>query len=294
MIGRISSQQLVGSAQRHLQDSTARLARLQDQASSQRLLTKPSDDPSATGDALRVRAQLGANEQYASNIDDATGWLSTADSALGDATDVLRRVRDLTLQAANDPSASPAVRESLAAEIEQLAGQLLASANTRYLGRNVFAGTSGEEAAFRADFSFTGASGAAVTRRIGDGASVQVDADGQATFGEGATSAFALIGSIAADVRSGASVTGRIAEIDQRFDAVQAQRSAIGARLTRVEHADTASIDRGIALETQRSKLEDVDLAKVLIDLETQKVAHQATLAVTAQSVPQSLLDFLR
>jgi len=294
MIGRITSQQLVISAQRHLQDASSQLARLQDQASSRRAITKPSDDPTATGNALKVRAEQSNNEQYSRNIDDANGWLATADSALGETTDVLRRLRDLTLQAANGASSSAGTRETLAVEIEQLGDQLFGIANTRYLGRNIFAGTSGEEGAYRPDFTYTGVAGATVERRIAEGTTVQVDADGAAVFGDGATSVFALVKEVAADVRAGVDVTARIDEFDARFDAASAQRSIIGAREASVERAQTTNLDRGLALETQRSGIEDVDLAQVLTQLAAQDVAHQAALGVTAQSVPQSLLDFLR
>jgi flagellar hook-associated protein 3 FlgL len=48
-----------------------------------------------------------------------------------------------------------------------------------------------------------------------------------------------------------------------------------------------------VALETQRSGIEDVDMAEVLMDLQLQQVAYQAALNVTAKVLQPSLMDFL-
>jgi flagellar hook-associated protein 3 FlgL len=66
---------------------------------------------------------------------------------LGQATSILNRIRDLTLQASNG-SLHEAAKEVIAAELEGLNKDLLARANTQYLGRNIFAGNSDTLGAF--------------------------------------------------------------------------------------------------------------------------------------------------
>jgi flagellar hook-associated protein 3 FlgL len=117
MISRVTNQTLMASAQRNLQAGMTRLASLQDQASSQKAITKPSDDPTGTGDSLRVRAQLRAAEQYSRNVDNGNGWLTTGDAALAASERILNRVRDLTVRGANEGTSTPATREAIASEL---------------------------------------------------------------------------------------------------------------------------------------------------------------------------------
>ena len=148
MISRITNQTLMRTAQLSLHANMTRMSKLQDQATNQKAITRPSDDPTATVQSLQVRAEQRATDQYSRNADNGNGWLTTVDSALGATTDILRRVRDLTVQGANDGSMSVAAKEAIAIEIEGLRDDLLRQANTAYLGRNVFAGNSDAGAAF--------------------------------------------------------------------------------------------------------------------------------------------------
>ncbi len=130
-------------------------------------------------------------------------------------------------------------------------------------------------------------------RRIGPDASVQIDVDGTAAFGSGTSSVFALMDSIAADLRAGNPVSGRIEEIDGFLSSVTTQRAVAGSRYSQVERGKELLTVSSNDLETRRSALEDADLGQVIIDLKMQEVAYQAALSVTARAVPPTLLDFL-
>ncbi|WP_325064798.1 flagellar hook-associated protein FlgL [Leifsonia sp. AG29] len=282
------------NAQRNLQLSLQRQTQLYDQATSRRLLTKPSDDPTATASALDVRSGQAATAQYQRNADNGDSWLSTADSALTSVEGLLRRVRDLTVQGANDGALSAAAKESIATELDGLKKSLLSTANTTYVGRSVFAGNSDAGVAFRPDYSFTGVPGSTVERRIGPDSTVRVDSDGAAVFGTGSSSVFALIDNTVNDLRTGVNVGPRLAEIDDRMKAVVGEHAQIGGRQTRLDQAKDALAVGANSLEAQRSSLEDADLSKVLLDLKTQDVNYQTAIAVTARVLQPTLMDFLR
>src|SRR3954452_13860570 len=120
MIGRVTNQQQLVSAQRNLQTSRTLLTQLQEQASTGRAITRPSDDPSATAAIMRVHGQQRAAEQYGANISDGTAWLSTVDDALSSSEDILRQVLDLTVRGANDGAMTPATRAAIAGELRGL------------------------------------------------------------------------------------------------------------------------------------------------------------------------------
>jgi flagellar hook-associated protein 3 FlgL len=282
------------TAQRNLQVSLQRQAQLYDQATSRKQITKPSDDPTATASALGVRSDQAATAQYKRNVDNGDAWLTTADSTLSSVEDIMRRVRDLTVSGANDGSLSPEAKGAIVTELDGLKKSLLSLANTTYLGRTVFAGNSDAGVAFRPDYSFTGAAGSTVERRIGPDTTVRVDADGAAVFGTGAGSVFAVIDTISNDLQTGVNVGPRLGEIDDRMKAIVGEHAEIGGRQTRLDKAkDTIAVGAN-SLEAQRSNLEDVDLSKVLLDLKTQDVNYQTAIAVTARVLQPTLMDFLR
>ncbi|MBF0672293.1 MAG: flagellar hook-associated protein 3 [Salinibacterium sp.] len=299
MITRVTSTALMRSAQQNLQGVMAGLGEMRDRATSLKRIGAPSDDPIGTANSLQVRAEQRANDQYKRNISDGLGWLTTVDSSLTNVAALMDRVRDLTVQGANDGAMSPTAKEAIAVELESLRGDLLAQANTAYLGRHIFAGNSDAGLAFEgADsatpYAFTGAEGSTVERRIDSETTVRVDADGGAIFGAGATSVFALVDSIVADLRAGTNIGPRLGEIDARLEVMKGHRATIGTRHAQMMRAEETNLLQSVSLETQRSGIEDLDLAKAVLDLQMQEVSYQSALAVTARVLQPTLMDFLR
>ena len=293
MVNRVTSQTRMANSQINLQSAAALLAKLQDTATSLKKITTPSDDPTGTADSMRVRAAQSQTAQFGRNADDGMGWLSTVDATLRASTDIMHQVRDLTVQGANDGSLSPTAKEAIATALEGLRTDLLGKANATYLGRTVFAGSSDAGVAFRPDLSYTG-TGSSVVRRIDTTATVQVDADGAAAFGTGASSAFALIDSIVADLRSGVNVGPSLTAIDTRMTAMLNTQTAAGARQNQITAAKDAIVSKTGNLEAQRAGIEDVDVGEIVIKLKQQEVTYQAALAVTARTLQPTLMDFLR
>ncbi|MDQ0029419.1 flagellar hook-associated protein FlgL [Arthrobacter bambusae] len=295
MLNRVTTQTMAAAAQLNLQASQAKLAALQDKASNLTNINRPSDDPTGLANALAVRGQISAAGQYSNNINDGNGWLTTADAALGQATNVLNQIRDLTVQASNG-SLNSTAKEAIAVEIEGLNKDLLNSANTQYLGRNVFAGSSDSAGAFSNATPpvFNGTPGGSVQRRIDATQTVRVDADGGAIFGDGANSVFALVSNVVADIRSGADVSSRLTAIGDKIKSVIDGRADVGARQSKLMSARNSVDGLKASLEVQRSNIEDADMGKVVMDLKLQETNYQVALAVTAKTLQPTLMDFLK
>lgn len=293
MISRVTNHTIMRSAQQNLQHSMSELAKLQDRATSLKKISKPSDDPIGTADSMRVRAEQHQNAQHSRNINDGNGWLSMVDSTLTATTALMQKIRDLTVQGANDGSMSTEAKEAIAVELEGLREELLNRANTSYLGRTIFSGNSDAGVAFNPDLSYTG-TGSPVERRIDADTTVRVDVDGRKVFGEGATSVFAVVDTIVADLRGGTNVGPRLTELDTHLNALLGQHGAVGARHAQLLRAEEATMERAGSLEAQRSGIEDVDLGEVILELKLQEVTYQSALAVTARVLQPTLMDFLR
>ncbi|WP_334170662.1 flagellar hook-associated protein FlgL [Sinomonas sp.] len=292
---RVTDQTMLSAAERRLGASQARLSSAQDAASSGQRITRPSDDPVGTAESLSVHAQIAASTQYKRNIDDGTSWLTTLDSTLSNATAYLRQVRDLTVQGGNG-SLNQDAKNALATQIDALRGDLLAAANTKYLGRSVFAGTSDTASAFTDGTppTFNGNPGDTVQRRIGPDQTVRVDANGAAIFGTGANSVFSVLDAISSDLRNGSDPTARLQSLDAGMTAVVSGRTDVGTRLGQLQRAGSENMTEQNALEAKRSGIEDLDLGKAALDLQLQQTNYQAALAVTARTLQPSLMDFLK
>jgi flagellar hook-associated protein 3 FlgL len=135
--------------------------------------------------------------------------------------------------------------------------------------------------------------GSTVQRRIDPTTTVRVDGDGAAAFGTGANSVFALVDTIAADLRSGTPVNTHLTAIDSHLSAILGEQAKIGARYTQLEGSKVLNAQQAGSLESQRANVEDVDLSKVIIELKSQEVAYQTALSVTARALQPTLMSFL-
>ncbi|QTE29849.1 flagellar hook-associated protein FlgL [Pengzhenrongella sicca] len=299
MIGRVTQQTIQRNTLANLQTNLNQMSVLQNRLSGKTMITKPSDDPAGTASAIALRATLRANEQAAKNIDDGTGWLTTANDALSDSLNTLRAARDLTVQGGNTGSLTPEAREALAVQIESLRDTLVAAANTTYQGRTVFAGTSDTGSAVTVTSvagvtTYVGSpSAGTVDRRVDANTKIRVDVDGGAAFGDGAGSVFATLDTIAAKLRAGTSVSGDLDVLDDHRDAMITQLSGVGARQVQIDDAKTRALDTKTTLTSQLSSIEDVDLAAAVVELEMQEVAYKAALGATARVMQPTLLDYL-
>ena len=295
MITRTTNQTMARAAQQNLQASMSRMTKLQEQVSSSSAISRPSDDPGATASAHKVRAEIRANTQYASNLNDAEGWLSVTDTALSNTTAILNRVKDLTISAANG-TLTQDNRKAIAVELTGLKSDLLREANTTYLGRTVFAGTSDAGAAFTSingSYTYTG-NDAPTSRRLDSGTLMQVDTNGAAVFGTGDASVFALVDDLVAGLESGKDVSGFLGRIDAAANTVLVEHTGLGVRHSATLKAKDALLDQSVSLESRRSGIEDLDTAKVILDMKLQEVAYQSALSVTARALQPTLMDFLR
>jgi flagellar hook-associated protein 3 FlgL len=292
---RVTQNMIVGGSTTRLQGSLSRLAELQEQLSSGRRLNRPSDSPTDTAQAMRLRGSLSSLEQYSRNAADGASRLGLADQALTTSTELVAHARELGLQGANAGSSSPASRAALATELDQVRASLLDQANTTYLSRPLFGGVTNGEAAYDDTGTYVGTPGE-VTRRVGENTRVRVDVDGRAVFGDGATSVFTELDDLANALRAGddAGITAGLQKLAGRLDTIGTAHADLGAAQNRVDRAQDEIQDNQLDLTSALTDIENIDLPRTMIDINMQEVAYQAALAATARVVQPSLVDFLR
>ncbi|WP_291321904.1 flagellar hook-associated protein FlgL [Desulfonatronospira sp.] len=144
---RVSHNMMYHSFLQNMNRSTTELMELHNQASSQKKVNKPSDDPVGMFRILGYRDSIAALDKYQSNVDTAKGWLNLADETLIQANNLLIRAKELAEQGATG-TLSPEQREIVAGEVQQVFNQMINLANTRYEGKSIFGGHKTDDTAF--------------------------------------------------------------------------------------------------------------------------------------------------
>lgn len=293
MSTRITQQLMVDRSLFSLQTGLRRLAQSQEHISTGRLINRPSDSPTGTNDAMRLRAQLSADAQHATNAQSGLDYLARTDSTLTSMVDNVQRARDLIVQGGSTGSAGPDARAALAAELTQIREALLDLANTEHLGRPLFGGTDTGDT-YLADGTFAGDANE-VSRTIGEGQVVNVNVTGPAAFGPDGNNVFDVLATAITNMTSNPDALGAsLSAIDVVQDRMLAAQADVGARVNRIEDAVTRLADAELDHTAALSEIENVDIAKAVVDLQMQEVAYQAALGATARVLQPSLMDFLR
>ncbi|HEX2075336.1 MAG TPA: flagellin [Geodermatophilus sp.] len=292
---RITQRAVALSSLQGLNRNLDAVGRLQQQLTSGRMISTPSDSPTGTNWAMQTRADQASVAQQARNISDGKAWVGAADSALMTMLETTRRVRDLAVQGLNTGSMSPAGAEAIALEVTNLRDSLLGLANQTLGGRPLFGGVTAGRSAYDAAGGWVGTDGAPVQRRISDTEVVRIDITGPEAFGPPGDDLFAVVGRIADDVTTDpAALAADLEDLDVAIDRMLTALADVGARSARIEHAEQVNTDRSLTLATQLSEIEGVDLPRTIMELEMQKVGYEAALAATAKALQPTLLDFLR
>lgn len=294
-VARMTQNMMSDRALYGMQTALGRLAKVQEQLSTGRVINRPSDDPTGATSAMRIRSSLSDQLQYARNADNAVGWLDQIDGTLSSVSKQLVRAREIATQGANDGAMGQESRDALATEVDQIAQGLVNAGNASYLGRPVFGGITAGRTAYAPDGTWTGVPGV-VKRTVSDGVQVRVDVPGPDAFGPAGDSVWTHLGALATALRGGDTDGVRAALDDLGVDGerVIGVRADIGARTVRVEQAQRIVADAELSLSASLSELENTDLPKATVELQLQEVAYKAALAATARVMQPSLLDFLR
>lgn len=298
---RVTQRSMMTNSLAGLNGNLAAVNRLQQQLTSGKVLTRPSDSPTDTNTAMQTRSQQTAVAQQANNISDAQSWMNQTDSTLQNMLAVVHRVRNLTVQGLNTGATSTAPATAIAAEVTALRESLLGMANTTVQGRPIFGGvTAGSTAYDRTTGAYTGVLGAdgqpvPVMRRLSDVETLRIDVTGPEAFGSGDEDLFSVVKNIAAHVTTDpAALAEDLTALDAALSGMLVAIAGVGAAASRVETAATVNMDSQLTLTTRLSAIEDVDLPRTTMDLQMQQVTYQAALSVTAKTLQQSLVDFLR
>ncbi len=202
--------------------------------------------------------------------------VQVADGALGNVGDMLQRVRDLAVQAANG-TLTDSQRSNLDAEVQQVLTEINATGNqTEFNGIKILSGAVA-----------TGAS--AVTLQVGANGGQQI----AFTIGTVGTTALTING---LGVSTAAAASAAIVSIDAAIGAITTRRSNLGAIQNRLEQTIGRLGVTSENLQAAESRIRDADMASEMISFTKNQILQQSGMSMLSQanSAPQSVLSLLR
>lgn len=292
---RISMQRMVDRTIANIAANLEKLVALQEQAASGKRLRRPEDDPAGVRRAISLRAGLAATQRYLDNIKDSDDWMSATDAALGHIADLMTQAITLAEKGASD-TLSADERRALAAEVDQLLQEAIATGNTRLTDRYIFAGFQTTTQPFTLvpgppdQVVYNGDSGQ-IRREIEPGETMTVNVTGDTAFPAVFQQLIGLRDDLLADDR--AAVQARIPQLQAAQQGVLDVQATVGARQSHLSGASERLEGMKLMLTDLLSRVEDADMAETIVRLTEQETVYQAVLEASASAIPPSLWSFL-
>lgn len=262
-----------------LQNSIAKL-------SSGEKINRAGDDASGLAVSEKMRAQIRGLNQANRNTQNGISFIQTTEGYLQETTDILQRVRELSVQSANgiytdeDRMQIQVEVSQLVAEVDRIASQ------AQFNGMNMLTGR----------FARESLSNQVMTFQVG----ANMDQRVTAYVGTMTAQALGLRGIQGTDDKISISTPDAanvaIGTVDAALKLVNKQRADLGAYQNRLEFT---SKGLGIAAENTQaseSRIRDTDMAKEMVDFTKNQVLSQAGTAMLAQAnqSSQNVLSLLK
>ena len=137
---RMTQSMLARSNLSYISNNYKQYSEILDRINSGKKITRPSQDPVVAIKGMAYRSQVDETEQYQRNLIELSNWMDNTDASLDETTQVLIRVKELTIQASNE-TYTTSQRQGIAEEVKQLQEHLETLGNTIINQQHIFNGT---------------------------------------------------------------------------------------------------------------------------------------------------------
>ncbi|MBF0622638.1 MAG: flagellin FliC [Magnetococcales bacterium] len=273
------------NAQRNLLKTTNNLNRTFTRLSSGLRINGAKDDAAGLSISTRMTAQIRALNQSVRNANDGVSMVQVAEGALDETTSALQRIRELSVQAANDTLVS-SDRGDIWDEIVVLMSEInRISDDTEFNGQNLLGESGGT---FAAKFHVGNEANQTIDIAVNN-AGISAVGLGDMTY-TAESVATELTGTEAQSLAE-----NLISSIDTALDSVSDIRSNLGAVQNRLESIIANLDNRSESTSAARSRIMDADIAAETATLTKNSILQQAGTAILSQAnaQPQLALQLL-
>ncbi|MCL1816351.1 MAG: flagellar hook-associated protein FlgL [Clostridiales bacterium] len=136
---RVTNSMLANNFLHNLNNNMERVSKLQAMMTSGRKFASISDDPISTMYSMQARLRLDNLARYQESVKMAKSWLTQAETSVLELNEVYKSAYETVIDAATDVK-TPADRQIMAAYVGQLRDHVLATLNSSFGNKYVFAG----------------------------------------------------------------------------------------------------------------------------------------------------------
>ncbi|WP_010239579.1 flagellar hook-associated protein FlgL [Clostridium arbusti] len=329
---RITNNMLTNNFLSDMQNNLQNMQKIQQQMTSGKVISKASDNPFIAARSMQLNSQLDANTQYSSNIKDASNYLSTTDTTLGQVGNALTRINELLVSTGN-AGFSDQERQSVKDEINQVISGLSQTLNTNFDGKYLFGGTRGTTKPLtttdvngntKLDYNVSDdtTQSAKELNMIGKSLSTEIS--------QGVTMDYSVSATDVLKYKSGDSTANSPTDLRDLFQSIVNHldgnkadgtdtdknatnllttddlqgiqdaaknvlklRSEVGAKENRMKDALDNNTTQTQNLTTILSKTEDIDITQKTMEYATAQTVYLASLQTSARVIQPTLLDYL-
>ena len=302
---KISTSFLFDRATERMSNIQNRLATTQAQMAESKQILSPSDAPDQAAAIQRLKGEVQRQDSHMRTLDVAMRRYTAEETALSASNDIIIRMKELGLQAANDTLA-PDDRKGIAVELKALRNQLLSLGNTRDdSGNYLFSGTRVNTPAFT-----EGLNGDVMYQ--GDQTQTRIPAGVERTvqFTRAGTDVFSRV------VREDGTPVGFFDALDEMIQGVEGNRTddvQLGISdlnqmhknlsLSQVQNGSDQTVvqsqldvldETSLRFKSTLSEIEDLDYAAAVTRMNKEMMALEAAMGSFSKISGLSLFDYIR
>ena len=238
-------------------------------------INSAKDDAAGLAIASSMTSQIRGMNQGIRNANDGISLASTAEGSLNEVSNMLQRVRELSVQSSSG-TYQDTDRTNLQAEVDELTAQIDQTiTNSEFNGVKLFDGTV-----------------TSVTIQAGANAA---DTD-DLTMADLTTLAASGGAAASYDISTSGAASTTITSLDTELESISTARATLGAGQSRLESAVNTLTNNVTNLADARSRIEDADYSAETTALAKAQVLSQASTAMLSQAnqSQQNVLSLLR
>ena len=238
--------------------ANAALQTAMERLSTGKRINSAKDDAAGLAISSSMTSQIRGMSQAIRNANDGISLAQTADGALGEVTNMLQRIRELSVQSASG-TYSTSDRANLQSEVSQLGAQINnIVSTTKFNGVAVF-----------------GSASVTVNIQTGSGASDQTALT---------ITGLSVSSATASNIGTAGGATTALGAVDTALTAVASTRASLGAGQSRLESVVNNLSNTVVNLSDARSRIEDADFSAESTNLAKAQILSQASTAMLAQA----------
>ncbi|MDM5231744.1 flagellin [Lysinibacillus pakistanensis] len=229
-------------------------------------INSAADDPAGLAISEKMRAQIRGLNMSAKNIQDGISLVQTAEGALNETHDMIQRMRELAIEAAND-TLTDDDRQKLELEFQELKKEIQRiSTDTEFNTKTLLNGDHATK-------------GIKIQAGANSGQNIELFINGMGSE---------ALGLKDASIATQEDADKAISTMDEALKRVSNERSRLGAYQNRLEHAYNANVNTAENLQAAESRIRDADIAKEMMNMVKAQILMQASQYVLAMHMQQA------